>query len=52
MAAFIKQWRKFRSNLVGLADEFGNQLFGELDYRYDDDGEQEEEEEARGEVSG
>lgn len=33
-AAFLKEWKKLRSDLVGLADEFGNQLFGELDYRW------------------
>lgn len=33
-AAFLKSWKKLRSDLVGLADEFGNQLFGELDYRW------------------
>ncbi|KAG5188491.1 ABC1 family protein [Tribonema minus] len=31
-AAWFKEWKKLRSNLVGIADEFGAQLFGELDY--------------------
>ena len=31
-AAFIKSWKKFRSDLVGSADQFGSQLFLELNY--------------------
>lgn len=32
LAAFLKARRKLRSNLVGIADEFGYQLYGELNY--------------------
>mmetsp|Transcript_11005 Transcript_11005/g.18461 ORF Transcript_11005/g.18461 Transcript_11005/m.18461 type:complete len:797 (-) Transcript_11005:203-2593(-) len=32
IAAFIKKRRKLNTNLVGVVDEFGNQLFQELNY--------------------
>jgi ABC1 atypical kinase-like domain len=31
-AAWFKQWKKLRTDMVGVADEFGSQLFQELDY--------------------
>lgn len=32
IAAFVKSYKKLRSDLVGIADEFGAQLFNELNY--------------------
>jgi predicted unusual protein kinase regulating ubiquinone biosynthesis (AarF/ABC1/UbiB family) len=32
IAAYIKKQRKLRSDLVGIVDEFGKQLFYELNY--------------------
>jgi len=32
IARFVKQWKNLKSDMVGIADEFGKQLFGELDY--------------------
>ena len=35
LASYIKQLKKFRSDLVGIADLFGNQLFNELGKLFD-----------------
>jgi predicted unusual protein kinase regulating ubiquinone biosynthesis (AarF/ABC1/UbiB family) len=32
LAAVVKKWKKLRSDLVGVVDQFGNQLFSELNY--------------------
>ena len=32
LAAVVKRWKKLRTDLVAVADTFGNQLFDELDY--------------------
>lgn len=31
-AAWFRSWKKVRTDLIGVADEFGRQLFSELDY--------------------
>jgi len=31
-ARFFKKWKNLRSDMIGIADEFGKQLFGELNY--------------------
>jgi predicted unusual protein kinase regulating ubiquinone biosynthesis (AarF/ABC1/UbiB family) len=32
LAAFVKKQKNLKSDLVGIADEFGSQLFNELNY--------------------
>ena len=32
LADVIKKWKKFNTNLVGIADQFGSQLYEELNY--------------------